>query len=382
MTKRVMIILAAIISLCAQALAVTEEPNGTTSYSTEFVARDTGTGDFNNAPALSNYVYYYWLGSRAATAGPYEVSTLANITAAYSSGGAYSRGHGGVLRFDVPNVVMAAGVGTIVTVQLVDPNGGDTIPAREFKLTYPVQTGDSYAVVTNGTYGLAKLVRSATPANALAVDSGGVASSDLVKVHGDAIPEPNKPGYVPSIAEWVTNGVDVGRPMDQNDVNDSVASNSGSADVNSLEAQLDLAKQDINDLKVQLAAARGDVNDAKAYAADANSAATAAKTASEKIDSAAELRTLLYGHNVEGATEPNQTAGNGYLTNVTYGLQALWTAIGLVPELVGQDPNVAKASTALSNVVWPNSKAAYLDMKISDVNGTGGSGGSSQTWPK
>lgn len=35
----------------------------------------------------------------------------------------------------------------------------------------PLQTGDSYAVVTNADYGLAKLVRSTTPANTLTVDA-------------------------------------------------------------------------------------------------------------------------------------------------------------------------------------------------------------------
>ncbi len=43
------------------------------------------------------------------------------------------------------------------------------------------QTGDGYAVVNSGTFGNAKLVRSATPANALVVDAAGLADANMVK---------------------------------------------------------------------------------------------------------------------------------------------------------------------------------------------------------
>lgn len=51
------------------------------------------------------------------------------------------------------------------------------------------QSGDGFATLTNGTYGLAQLVRSATPANALAVDLSG--RVDLGKWTGLAISAPN-----------------------------------------------------------------------------------------------------------------------------------------------------------------------------------------------
>lgn len=47
------------------------------------------------------------------------------------------------------------------------------------------QTGDSYPVVSHADYGLAKLVRSATPANALGVDANG--RTDVGKLNGTTI---------------------------------------------------------------------------------------------------------------------------------------------------------------------------------------------------
>ena len=49
------------------------------------------------------------------------------------------------------------------------------------------QTGDSYAVVSHADYGLAKLVRSTTPANALNIDSGGTADSNMQKINDVAL---------------------------------------------------------------------------------------------------------------------------------------------------------------------------------------------------
>jgi len=47
------------------------------------------------------------------------------------------------------------------------------------------QTGDSYAEVTNASYGLSKLVRSATPANALSVDASGLV--DITQAAADKV---------------------------------------------------------------------------------------------------------------------------------------------------------------------------------------------------
>jgi len=51
---------------------------------------------------------------------------------------------------------------------------------------HTAQTGDSYAIVSSGTYGNAKLVRATTPANTLSVDSGGVVQANIKKLEDSA----------------------------------------------------------------------------------------------------------------------------------------------------------------------------------------------------
>jgi hypothetical protein len=84
-----------------------------------------------------------------------------------------------VLRFHVAN-------GETVTAVLASNNSNDTavnvtvVP----RFVGVAQTGDSYAVVAHADYGNAKLVRSAAPGNALAVDSAGRAASDVRAIDG------------------------------------------------------------------------------------------------------------------------------------------------------------------------------------------------------
>jgi len=123
----------------------------------------------------------------------------------------------------------------------------------------------------------------------------------------------------------------------------------------------------------------GDTNSTGAY-----TAAVAAQAAAEKIDSATELRTFLFGGNVKGATEPNQTLGMNYSLAAKTAAEKLDTAGELRILLTGVNAalalhtdvndSAAPKATALSSAIWTNTKAGYIDMKISDVNGAGGSG--------
>lgn len=74
--------------------------------------------------------------------------------------------------------------------QTANDNGADinTILSRVVGTlaagTHNPQTGDSYAIVNNGTYGNAQLVRSTTPANTLDINATGEAGIDLDNTSG------------------------------------------------------------------------------------------------------------------------------------------------------------------------------------------------------
>lgn len=62
------------------------------------------------------------------------------------------------------------------------------------------QTGDSYPVVTHADYGLAKLVRSTTPANTLDVAEDGSVVAGAATVEGEVVLAEDQPYYAPAKA--------------------------------------------------------------------------------------------------------------------------------------------------------------------------------------
>lgn len=119
-------------------------------------------------------------------------AALAALDSAHSDGGIEHIGDG-YYRLDLPDAAFAAGangvmIGGAVTgmivvgvyIPLVDYDPYDAADLGLTNLTnHTPQTGDSYAIVNNGTYGNAKLVRSTTPANTLDVSATGEAGLDF-----------------------------------------------------------------------------------------------------------------------------------------------------------------------------------------------------------
>jgi hypothetical protein len=144
--KRIFIFsIASILALSLVALAGTqyyEAANGATSFNAYLRVVDSGNSwDYNDAPALANYTYYYTTDGNALSTVA-EVTTLANYNSAWSSGGAKASGKGGLLRFCVPDACMRAGIGKNVYVTVIDANGGDRIDAVHIKLkSYEPNTG-------------------------------------------------------------------------------------------------------------------------------------------------------------------------------------------------------------------------------------------------
>lgn len=102
------------------------------------------------------------------------------VTGAFSSGGFVevdATKQPGVYRFDVPDLAFAAGV-DYVTITFVSTTGY-TYVERIPLSTHVIQSGDSYGVVTDAGFGLAKLVRSTTPANPLTVNGSGKAAATV-----------------------------------------------------------------------------------------------------------------------------------------------------------------------------------------------------------
>lgn len=116
--------------------------------------------------------------------------TLPNVTLA-STQGSYAPAKAG----DKMDLVDAPNSTALVAIRTTMQAAGQTLATLLSRIvgtlasgTHNAQSGDAYAVVNNATYGNAKLVRSATPGNALAVDgSGKVAVPDTQKVDLDTI---------------------------------------------------------------------------------------------------------------------------------------------------------------------------------------------------
>lgn len=125
----------------------------------------------------------YWRQGGSATS--ITMSALTNLTDAHSGGGwkeVNLSTNPGLYRFDIPDAAFASGAEWVVITLVVSGTYG-------FYREYRIESGgisEIYSTVTHATYGLDKLVRSATPANALAVDSSGYGAADLKLWKGEA----------------------------------------------------------------------------------------------------------------------------------------------------------------------------------------------------
>jgi hypothetical protein len=112
-------------------------------------------------------------------------SDLASLDAGHTDGGWYQVDNvnaPGLYRFDVPDAACQDGVDWVCVTIIVSGTYGayDRIPLE----LHGAQ--ESYAELTSTSYGLAQLVRSATPANELVVDAAGNAAADLNLWKGSA----------------------------------------------------------------------------------------------------------------------------------------------------------------------------------------------------
>lgn len=132
-----------------------------------------------------------------------------------------------------------------------------------------------------------------------------------------------------------------------------LAPSAGAADAGSIDAQIAAANTTLGSpagasVSADIAAVKSD--------------AAAAKAAAEKVDTSAELRTLLAGSDTPVATESSQTSIINTLGAAGAGLT------GLPPMVLTAAYDAAKtaapAATALSNVTWTDAKAALLDASI------------------
>jgi hypothetical protein len=145
--------------------------NRTSFRGLRFVVKDTDTGDYNNAPTLANYTYYYVTEGNTPV-GPLEVTTLAATDSAYSAGGAKTYGSGGMLVFHVPNAVLRSGNHHVNSVWLVDANGGDEILAQDIALGMPVDVNTVKGSAPVASTDLTTLMKAVVDANLKAATDG------------------------------------------------------------------------------------------------------------------------------------------------------------------------------------------------------------------
>lgn len=184
---------------------------------------DSTTGLPKTGVAFGSVTSYYYR-QGAASAVQITMSSLAANNTAHSDGGwkeIDSTNVQGAYRIDVPDGFWATSADWVILnitssgcddVKLffsldvfnVDSSGKTLLQATQSGVTIPTvttltghtaQTGDCYPIVNHATYGNARLVRSATPANTLAVDAtggvalgtGGIVSTTLDSTALDAI---------------------------------------------------------------------------------------------------------------------------------------------------------------------------------------------------
>lgn len=169
---------------------------GTTAYGAE------GTVYYTPTQAETNYTSFVVIASKASC---FSASQTIITTASATSG----------------KVVLSGETHTSAVIPTVTTLTGHT-----------AQTGDSYAEVTNGTYGLAQLVRASTPANTLNVSITGEVEADVTLISGDSTAAINAESFFDGTGYAGTNNVIPSVTTVTGNVNGSVASVTADVGVN------------------------------------------------------------------------------------------------------------------------------------------------------
>lgn len=149
---------------------------GSTSVSISVILRNTSDNTERTGTVAVNLTASYWRQGGSRTNIP--VSDLTTLTDPHSDGmwkAVDAANMPGVYRFDVPNAAFAAGADWVVISLKV-------ASTYLFVERYALETkgaAECYAILADASFGLAKLVRSTTPANTLNVSVPGQADSDL-----------------------------------------------------------------------------------------------------------------------------------------------------------------------------------------------------------
>lgn len=177
---------------------------GGADLSLEITLHNSSTGAPETGVAHTSVTAYYYR-QGAASATQITMASLAAANSTHSDGGwkeLDATNYKGRYRFDVPDNFWTTGADWVgldivvancdevklwypLDVLSVDSSGrtllqptqtGVTIPTVTTLTGHTAQTGDGYAILNHADYGNAQLVRSVTPANALAVDSNNAAA--------------------------------------------------------------------------------------------------------------------------------------------------------------------------------------------------------------
>ncbi len=165
-----------------------------TDVSIPVLLRSTSNNQAITGTVAAAVTASYWRQGGASTS--FSVFDLASVLDSHSDGGWIAASAGnqpGIYRLDLPDAAIASGADWVVF--SVKVSG-----AYIFHHVYPLEsqgTNDNYTLLTDTGYGLAQLVRSATPANRLSVTAGGFADSN-VESWLDAVPSGLSSGRVQS----------------------------------------------------------------------------------------------------------------------------------------------------------------------------------------
>lgn len=163
-----------------------EIKKGSTDVTIYLRLRDSATGlaktglAYNSAGAAC----YYTRPLAAAVAITLATQT---VTGAHSDGGFVevdAANAKGLYRLDLPDAALASGVDSVV----VSIEFDGIIEESILILLVDNKVKDVYDKVAHATYGLDKLVRSATPANALQIEADGMAHADVKEWKGGTAP--------------------------------------------------------------------------------------------------------------------------------------------------------------------------------------------------
>jgi hypothetical protein len=150
--------------------------SGVTDVSIPILLRDTNTAQAKTGVAYGSVTARYW--RQGASPTTITMASLPSVTADHSDGGWYevdTNNQPGLYRFDIPDAAFNTGADWVFVSVVVSGTFGHYERIN-------VESGgvkEIHDEVTNVDYGLAQLLRSETPGNALQVDSGGNAYADV-----------------------------------------------------------------------------------------------------------------------------------------------------------------------------------------------------------